>query len=67
MEDFRNFTIIEKNFELENTLAENHLIRSKNDVLVVVGVLAGCVIMGMAFYYANQEYNRTKKYSTAGY
>lgn len=60
MEDFRNFTIVEKNFELENTLAENHLIRSNNNVLVLVGVLAGCVIVGMAIYYANQEYKRNK-------
>ena len=65
MEDFRNITMVNRNINFENTLAENHLIKSKNDVLVLVGVLAGCVIVGMAIYYANREYNRAKKYNTA--
>ena len=60
MEDFRNITMVNRNINFENTLAENNLIKSKNDILVAVGLLAGCVILGMSIYYANRVYNRNK-------
>lgn len=58
MEDFRKLTIIDKNFSIENTITENNSIRSKNTILALIGISAGIIMIGIAFYLAQDEYKR---------
>lgn len=65
MVDFRTITIISKNHAIENTIAENQAIRSKNELLALIGISAGVLIIIMAIHYAKEENKREKaKYST---
>jgi hypothetical protein len=62
MEDFRKYTTIEKNFSVENTIAENHSVTLKNSILAITGVLIGFYLIGITIYYVTEEHKINQNY-----
>lgn len=62
MEDFRKYTTIEKNFSVENTIAENHSVTLKNRILVITGALLGFYIISITIFYATEEHKKNQNY-----
>jgi hypothetical protein len=67
MIDFRHTTTVHKNFDFEKTITENKSIRADNKVLVIIGISAAAIIIGLCIYYANEEYKHQKKYTVSKY
>jgi hypothetical protein len=65
MTDFTTITTIAKNFDIEKTITENQSIRADNKVLVIIGLSASIIIIGMSIYYANEQYKHQKKYTVS--
>ncbi len=65
MTDFTTITTIAKNFDIEKTIIENQSIRADNKVLVIIGLSAAIIIIGMSIYYANEQYKHQKKYTVS--
>ena len=65
MTDFTTITTIAKNFDIEKTIIENQSIRADNKVLVIIGLSAAIIIIGMSIYYANEQYKPQKKYTVS--
>lgn len=62
MIDFRNYTTVPKNFDYERTLAENHRLKSNNEMLVFIGITAAVIVIGLTIYVANEQHKQTLKY-----
>jgi len=63
MTDFTTITTIAKNFDIEKTITENKSIKADNKVLVIIGISAAAIIIGLSIYYANEQYKHQKKYT----
>jgi hypothetical protein len=55
MEDFRNFIMVDRTFAIENTLAENALLKKDNKFLITTTILLGVVAIGLFVYAIDQE------------
>jgi lipoate-protein ligase A len=62
MIDFRNYTTVPKNFDYERTLAENHRLKSNNEMLVFIGITAAVIVIGFTIYVANEQHQERIKY-----
>ena len=60
MVDYRNIITLDRNFNLEHTIAENAKLKKNNDILVAATILVGVVAIGLTVYYIDQEIK--KKY-----
>jgi hypothetical protein len=59
--DYRDIIMLDRNFNLEHTIAENAKLKKNNDILVAATILVGVVAIGLTVYYLDQEIQ--KKYS----
>ena len=55
MEDFRNFIMVDRTFAIENTLADNALLKKDNKFLITTTILLGVVAIGLFVYAIDQE------------
>ena len=55
MEDFRNFIMVDRTFAIENTLAENSMLKKDNKFLITTTILLGVVAIGLFVYAIDQE------------
>jgi len=55
MEDFRNFIMVDRTFAIENTLAENSMLKNDNKFLITTTILLGVLAMGLFVYAIDQE------------
>jgi hypothetical protein len=55
MEDFRNFIMVDRTFAIENTLAENSMLKNDNKFLITITILLGVVAIGLLAYSIDQE------------
>jgi hypothetical protein len=55
MEDFRNFIMVDRTFAIENTLAENSMLKKDNKFLITTTLLLGVVVIGLLAYSIDQE------------
>jgi type IV secretory pathway TrbD component len=62
MIDFRNYTTVPKNFDFERTLAENYRLKSNNEMLVLTGIIAAVLVIGLTIYIANEQHQEKLKY-----
>ena len=61
MVDYRDLITLQRNFNLEHTIAENAKLKKNNDILVAATILVGVIAIGLTVYYIDQEIQ--KKYS----
>ncbi len=62
MIDFRTYTTVPKNFDYEKTLAENHRLKSNNEMIVFIGITAAVIVIGFTIYVANEQHQERIKY-----
>ncbi|MEY3501046.1 MAG: hypothetical protein RL308_2718 [Bacteroidota bacterium] len=62
MIDFRTYTTVPKNFDYERTLAENHRLKSNNEILIFLGITAAILVVGLTIYVANEQRQEKIKY-----
>jgi hypothetical protein len=62
MIDFRSYTVVPKNFDFERTLAENHRLKSNNEILIFLGITAAILVVGLTIYVANEQRQEKIKY-----
>ncbi len=55
MEDISNLRLVERTFTVENTLAENALLKKDNKFLITTTILLGVVAIGLFVYAIDQE------------
>lgn len=55
MEDFRNIMMVDRTFAIENTLAENTLLKKDNKILIGTTFVLGVVAIGLWLYLLDQE------------
>ena len=55
MEDISNLRLVERTFTVENTLAENSMLKKDNKFLIALTVLLGVVAIGLFVYAIDQE------------
>jgi hypothetical protein len=55
MEDFRNFIMVDRTFAIENTLAENSMLKKDNKILIGSTLVLGVVAIGLWLYLLDQE------------
>ena len=55
MEDISNLRLVERTFTVENTLAENALLKKDNKFLITTTLLIGVLAIGLFVYTINQE------------
>ncbi|WP_396196168.1 hypothetical protein [Flavobacterium sp.] len=55
MEDIRDLIINERTFAIENTLAENSMLKKDNKILVGTTLVLGVVAIGLWLYLLDQE------------
>lgn len=55
MEDISNLKLVERTFTVENTLAENLMLKKNNKFLVTTTILLGVVAIGFLIYTIDQE------------
>ncbi len=55
MEDFRNFIMVDRTFAIENTLAENSILKKDNKFLVGTTLVLGVIAIGLWLYLLDQE------------
>jgi hypothetical protein len=55
MEDFRNFIMVDRTFAIENTLAENSMLKKDNKFLITTTILLGVVAIGLLAYSIDKE------------
>ncbi len=63
MEDFRTFIGVDSNFKIEQTIAENQILKYNNKVLLLTGFIVGTFLIGIAMYTTLVENNK-KLYHT---
>lgn len=55
MEDISNLRLVERTFTVENTLAENALLKKDNKFLITTTLLIGVLAIGLFVYTIDQE------------
>ena len=55
MEDISNLKLVERTFTVENTLAENSMLKKDKKFLVTTTILLGVVAIGFLIYTIDQE------------
>jgi hypothetical protein len=55
MEDFSNFKLVDNSFIVDNTLAENSMLKKENKILITTTILLGVVAIGLFVYAIDQE------------
>jgi hypothetical protein len=62
MEDYRDFIMTDRTFDLENTISENLMLKKKNNILIAISLLIGVAAIGFTIFLIDQE--NQKKAST---
>lgn len=62
MEDISNYIMIDRTFDLEKTIAENLMLKKKNNTLIAISLLIGLAAIGFTIFIIDQE--NQKKAST---
>jgi len=60
MIDYDTITTVSKNFNYEQTIAENETLRHNNKILLATGVVVGICFLGVAVYLINEEMQHRK-------
>ena len=55
MEDIRDLIINDRTFAIENTIAENSMLKKDNKILVGTTLVLGVVAIGLWLYLLDQE------------
>ena len=55
MEDISNLRLVERTFTVENTLAENSMLKKNNKFLITTTLLLGVLAIGLFVYAIDQE------------
>jgi hypothetical protein len=55
MEDISNFKLVDNSFIVDNTLAENTLLKKENKILIGSTLVLGVVAIGLWLYLLDQE------------
>jgi hypothetical protein len=55
MEDISNFKLVDNSFIVDNTLAENSMLKKDNKILIVSTLVLGVVAIGLWLYLLDQE------------
>lgn len=55
MEDISNLKLVERTFTVENTLAENSMLKKDNKFLITTTLLLGVLAIGLFVYTIDQE------------
>jgi hypothetical protein len=55
MEDFSNFKLVDNSFIVDNTLAENSMLKKDNKILIGSTLVLGVVAIGLWLYLLDQE------------
>ena len=55
MEDISNLKLVERTFTVENTLAENSMLKKDNKLLITTTLLLGVLAIGLFVYTIDQE------------
>lgn len=55
MEDISNLRLVERTFTVENTLAENALLKKDKKFLITTTLILGVVVIGLLAYSIDQE------------
>jgi hypothetical protein len=55
MEDISNLKLVERTFTVENTLAENSMLKKDNKFLITTTLLLGVLAIGLFVYAIDQE------------
>ena len=62
MVDIKEFKIVDRNFNLDQTIAENESLKYNNKILLATGVVVGICFLGVAVYLINEEIQKRKYY-----
>lgn len=62
MIDIKEFKIVDRNFNLDQTISENETLRHNNKILLATGVVFGICFLGVAVYLINEEMQHRKYY-----
>lgn len=62
MVDIKEFKIVDRNFNLDQTIAENESLKYNNKILLATGVVVGICFLGVAVYLINEEIQQRKYY-----
>ena len=62
MVDIRTFKVVERDFNLDQTISENETLRHNNKILLATGVVVGICFLGVAVYLINEEMQHRKYY-----
>jgi uncharacterized oligopeptide transporter (OPT) family protein len=63
MIDYNTITTVSKNFNYEQTIAENQKLKYNNQFLLATGLIVGICLIGIAIYVIQEE-NNNKFYYT---
>ena len=55
MVDIRTFKVVDRDFNLDQTIAENETLRHNNKILLATGVVVGICLIGVTIYIINEE------------
>ena len=61
MIDYKAITTVSRNFNYEQTIAENETLKHNNKLLLTTGLLVGICLLGVTIYVINEE-RKWKKY-----
>jgi hypothetical protein len=61
MVDISSFKVVDRDFNLDNTIAENETLKHNNKLLLTTGLLVGICLLGVTIYVINEE-RKWKKY-----
>jgi hypothetical protein len=62
MIDYDKITTVSKNFNYDQTIAENESLKYNNKILLATGVVVGICFLGVAVYLINEEIQQRKYY-----
>lgn len=62
MVDIRTFKVVDRDFNLDQTMAENETLRHNNKILLATGVVVGICFLGIAVYLIYEEMQHRKYY-----
>ena len=62
MVDISSFKVVDRDFALYQTIAENESLKYNNKILLATGVVVGICFLGVAVYLINEEIQQRKYY-----
>jgi hypothetical protein len=62
MVDISSFKVVDRDFTLYHTIAENESLKYNNKILLATGVVVGICFLGVAVYLINEEIHQRKYY-----